>query len=688
MQKTNLNLVPGSVLPVINVSQYDEGRQFQLALFDDASAYDLTGKTVTILVGKTDGNGCAYGAADLVNGVPVIAVSTNTITVTTPVQMTAAAGNNMAEIRIESSTIDIRTLNFILCCEPAALDPATPISDTQIPAIERAGWDAVDHYPYIDTNTNHWLVWDVATGQYVDTGVSAGGGGVTDYGDLTSKPQINGVQLIGNRSAAALGLATDAVMTGASSGSAGAKGLVPAPAAGDQGKFLRGDGTWQSEVDTLTGLTDTNISTPTDGQVLKYDSASSKWVNGNGGGGGASTLAGLSDVNLGTPTNGEPLTYDSTSSKWVDGGIIPTANGGTGNNDGYIRTGIVGGSTPGEHSTIEGYNNTATAYYEHVEGFSNTASGQSAHVEGAYNGASGYANHVEGANNTAGTNGYIHIEGSHNTANGANDHVEGSYNTVSGGGASVHVEGAHNTASSNYVHVGGYYNEAGYQYQTVIGKYNKNASDSLFEIGNGTADNLADRSNAIAVKNDGRIQKGASDAFAAASNLAPVEMTRTMASSHAAKSFLYVAADDQFYQVGSSALSVGATLTPGTNATAKSVADVLSALNSDLTSYSNIFGTDTTINRTGLYAERNAATNACYIGGYLYKALSAGVTAFTINFIATGNRPKRDIALGAFTSSANKDVSAYISTSGTLILKSNSGLTSSDTIFIGGSWLP
>jgi len=33
-------------------------------------------------------------------------------------------------------------------------------------------------------------------------------------------------------------------MTGASASSAGTKGLVPAPAAGDQGKFLRGDGTW------------------------------------------------------------------------------------------------------------------------------------------------------------------------------------------------------------------------------------------------------------------------------------------------------------------------------------------------------------------------------------------------------------------------------------------------------------
>lgn len=37
---------------------------------------------------------------------------------------------------------------------------------------------------------------------------------------------------------------TYSVMTGASAGDAGASGLVPAPAAGDQQKFLQGDGTW------------------------------------------------------------------------------------------------------------------------------------------------------------------------------------------------------------------------------------------------------------------------------------------------------------------------------------------------------------------------------------------------------------------------------------------------------------
>ena len=47
-----------------------------------------------------------------------------------------------------------------------------------------------------------------------------------------------------------LGIATDDVMTGASSSVDGAKGLVPAPAKGDQGKFLRADGTWVVPIDT------------------------------------------------------------------------------------------------------------------------------------------------------------------------------------------------------------------------------------------------------------------------------------------------------------------------------------------------------------------------------------------------------------------------------------------------------
>lgn len=72
--------------------------------------------------------------------------------------------------------------------------------------------------------------------------------------------------------------------------------------------------------DGLADLTDdVNISSPTDGQILKYDGTSSKWVNGTGGGGGASALDDLTDVDITTPSEGQTLVYDSTNSKWING---------------------------------------------------------------------------------------------------------------------------------------------------------------------------------------------------------------------------------------------------------------------------------------------------------------------------------------------------------------------------------
>lgn len=37
-----------------------------------------------------------------------------------------------------------------------------------------------------------------------------------------------------------------------------------------------------------------------------------------GGGGGSSTLAGLDDVNISSPSNGQVLRYDDASGKWVN----------------------------------------------------------------------------------------------------------------------------------------------------------------------------------------------------------------------------------------------------------------------------------------------------------------------------------------------------------------------------------
>ena len=69
---------------------------------------------------------------------------------------------------------------------------------------------------------------------------------------------------------------TYGVFKAATSSAAGGTGLVPQPAAGAQGKFLRGDGTWQTPTNTWRGVQDNLTSTATDqslsanqGKVLK-----------------------------------------------------------------------------------------------------------------------------------------------------------------------------------------------------------------------------------------------------------------------------------------------------------------------------------------------------------------------------------------------------------------------------------
>ena len=82
-----------------------------------------------------------------------------------------------------------------------------------------------------------------------------------------------------------------AVMGGATSAAAGSSGLVPAPSAGDQGKFLRGDGTWVTvdvgsvnfdadQFETVSGeLSIKGFETATAGQVpSKKNDGSIEWT--------------------------------------------------------------------------------------------------------------------------------------------------------------------------------------------------------------------------------------------------------------------------------------------------------------------------------------------------------------------------------------------------------------------------
>ena len=64
------------------------------------------------------------------------------------------------------------------------------------------------------------------------------------------------------------GKADDDVFVGAGTSVAGSRGLVPAPAAGDNTKFLKGDGTWQSLADNYSTTEQNTGSTWIDGKPI------------------------------------------------------------------------------------------------------------------------------------------------------------------------------------------------------------------------------------------------------------------------------------------------------------------------------------------------------------------------------------------------------------------------------------
>lgn len=72
----------------------------------------------------------------------------------------------------------------------------------------------------------------------------------------------------------------------------------------------------------LNDLSDVTLTTPSNGQVLKYDGANSRWINANETGGGASDLDDLTDVDITSATTGQTLVYNSTTSKWENEDLV------------------------------------------------------------------------------------------------------------------------------------------------------------------------------------------------------------------------------------------------------------------------------------------------------------------------------------------------------------------------------
>ena len=164
MQTVNLQIIPNGVLPRVNVSQFDVGRQIQFKLYDGASAYTIpTGTQVRVDGIKPDKHGFSYDAT----------WSGNTVTVTTTEQMTVLNGDIPCELRLIKDSQNIGTLNFVLAVEKSPIDGDTDISDTEIPAIielatvqmenaeawatgEKNGVPVVDTEPQYENNSKYY----------------------------------------------------------------------------------------------------------------------------------------------------------------------------------------------------------------------------------------------------------------------------------------------------------------------------------------------------------------------------------------------------------------------------------------------------------------------------------------------------------------------------------------------------
>lgn len=121
--------------------------------------------------------------------------------------------------------------------------------------------------PWTDTNTTYGVV-----GANGSIGLVKNGSTVTSPYGYTACPIVSGVPYYKDTNT------TYANMKAATASAAGAAGLVPAPAAGNQTSFLRGDGTWVVPTNTTYGL----ASTTANGLLRQLNGSTSSFMRGDG----------------------------------------------------------------------------------------------------------------------------------------------------------------------------------------------------------------------------------------------------------------------------------------------------------------------------------------------------------------------------------------------------------------------
>lgn len=126
-QTVILNMIPKGIPDVVYVSQYDAGRELIFKLYEGVSIYTIPANVSVIIGGKKgDNHTFAYTAT--------IAQDRHSVSVETTEQMTACAGENLCQLRISKSGLDIATVNFRMIVQERP-DASGDPSETDIPAL-------------------------------------------------------------------------------------------------------------------------------------------------------------------------------------------------------------------------------------------------------------------------------------------------------------------------------------------------------------------------------------------------------------------------------------------------------------------------------------------------------------------------------------------------------------------------
>ena len=132
-----VNIHPGGIKPIVNVSQYDnDAGALVVKTIQGSQVWNIpAGANCTLVGTKPDGYGFSYDYTAPSGGFDG---TTNTVRFSITQQMTAVEGPVECEVRISLNSRIVGTGNFILMVEHGALSESTVISDSDIPAIENA----------------------------------------------------------------------------------------------------------------------------------------------------------------------------------------------------------------------------------------------------------------------------------------------------------------------------------------------------------------------------------------------------------------------------------------------------------------------------------------------------------------------------------------------------------------------